>query len=202
MDEIIDDDNEEESNEDEDESDEDEDGSDEDEDGSDEDEDGSDEDQAPIEEEMKASREHLVIPKGAAILPFTNLVQVTGLRKSLESTEPIELSDGRLICSPHRLTICGKCCVDYSFMDEILTDDDEEEEESDGDVPLTEEEMKAFRKRMIAKKGAAVIPFLSQPWRPSTNELALGCACFLPFVGSGCKNCDPELKKTKETRID
>ncbi|KIX94677.1 uncharacterized protein Z520_09723 [Fonsecaea multimorphosa CBS 102226] len=65
---------------------------------------------------------------------------------------PIELPDGRLVCSAHKLTVCGKCCVDYSFMDEILEDDDKEE--SDGDVMLTEEEMKAFRERLIAKKGA------------------------------------------------
>lgn len=39
---------------------------------------------------------------------------------------PIELPDGRLVCSPHRLVICGYCTVDYSFMDEILADDDVE----------------------------------------------------------------------------
>jgi hypothetical protein len=66
----------------------------------------------------------------------------------------IELTDGRLVCSAHRLTVCGKCCVDYSFMDEVL---DDGKEESDGDELLTEEEMKAFRERMIAKKGATIL---------------------------------------------
>lgn len=37
---------------------------------------------------------------------------------------PIELPDGRLVCSSHRLIICGKCCVDYSFMDDVLADTD------------------------------------------------------------------------------
>jgi hypothetical protein len=80
--------------------------------------------------------------------------------------EPIELSGGQLVCAAHYLTVCGKCCVDYSFMDEDLAGDDEDDEDSDGDVLLTEEEMEAFRKRLIAKKGATTyFSFLSQPWR-------------------------------------
>lgn len=64
---------------------------------------------------------------------------------------PIELTDGRLVCRAHRQVVCAKCTVDYSFMDDIS--DEENKEESDGDELLTEEEMKAFRQRMIAKKG-------------------------------------------------
>jgi ribonuclease HI len=45
-----------------------------------------------------------------------------------DDTGPRELLDGRLVCSPHGLVICGKCCSDYSFMDE------DEEEETDDDV--------------------------------------------------------------------
>ena len=70
----------------------------------------------------------------------------------------IELPDGRLVCSAHKLTVCGKCCVDYSFMDEVL---DDGKEESDGDELLTEEEMKAFRERLVAKKGAIILPLQS-----------------------------------------
>lgn len=65
-------------------------------------------------------------------------------------TEYIELPDGRLVCSAHRLVVCGKCCVDYSFMDEVL---DDGKGESDGDEILTEEEMKAFKERLVARKG-------------------------------------------------
>ncbi|OQV00566.1 hypothetical protein CLAIMM_06047 [Cladophialophora immunda] len=75
-----------------------------------------------------------------------------------ESDGAEQLPDGRMICSAHKLTVCYKCCVDYSFMDEILDDeDDEDKEESDGDELLTEEEMKAFRERMIAKKGEGIL---------------------------------------------
>ncbi|KAH7021922.1 ribonuclease H-like domain-containing protein [Ilyonectria destructans] len=38
---------------------------------------------------------------------------------------PVELPSGRLICRPHGLVVCGRCCVDYSFMDEVLEDSDE-----------------------------------------------------------------------------
>lgn len=39
---------------------------------------------------------------------------------------PVELPDGRLICRPHGLTVCPYCCVDFSFMDEVLEDSGEE----------------------------------------------------------------------------
>jgi ribonuclease HI len=42
---------------------------------------------------------------------------------------PCELPNGRLVCGPHGLTICGKCCVDYSFMDDILSHDSENDDE-------------------------------------------------------------------------
>lgn len=38
---------------------------------------------------------------------------------------PVELPNGRLICRPHGRVVCGRCCVDYSFMDEVLEDSDE-----------------------------------------------------------------------------
>ena len=63
---------------------------------------------------------------------------------------PDELPDGRLICSAHKLTVCGNCCVDYSFMDDVL---DDSPPEPDGGEILTEEEKAASRARTIAKKG-------------------------------------------------
>ena len=50
---------------------------------------------------------------------------------------PCELPDGRLVCGPHGLVTCYKCCVDYSFMDDVLShgseDEDMDEEEEDDD---------------------------------------------------------------------
>ncbi|KAI0595237.1 ribonuclease H-like protein [Biscogniauxia sp. FL1348] len=36
---------------------------------------------------------------------------------------PCELPDGRIVCGPHGLVSCGKCCTDYSFMDDNLSSD-------------------------------------------------------------------------------
>jgi len=62
-----------------------------------------------------------------------------------------ELPNGKMVCKPHKLVVCGKCCVDFSFMDEEVSGD--EGDASEGDELLTEEEMEAFRASMIAKKG-------------------------------------------------
>lgn len=37
---------------------------------------------------------------------------------SWEPDDPIQLSDGRLVCRAHRLRICGHCCFDYAYLDE------------------------------------------------------------------------------------
>jgi len=44
---------------------------------------------------------------------------------------PAELPNGRLVCGPHGLVICGRCCVDYGFMNEDLSSEGEDEEDSD-----------------------------------------------------------------------
>ncbi|RCI14562.1 hypothetical protein L249_6877 [Ophiocordyceps polyrhachis-furcata BCC 54312] len=40
---------------------------------------------------------------------------------------PCELPDGRVVCGPHGLVFCGKCCVDYSdlYVDSEGEDDDD-----------------------------------------------------------------------------
>ncbi|KAF4465904.1 RNase H domain [Fusarium albosuccineum] len=45
-----------------------------------------------------------------------------------DGSGPVELPSGRLICRPHGLVVCGRCCVDYSFMDEVLEDSDDRAE--------------------------------------------------------------------------
>ncbi|KAK8058998.1 RNase H domain-containing protein [Apiospora phragmitis] len=50
---------------------------------------------------------------------------------------PCELPDGRVVCGPHGLVVCGKCCSDYSFMDEDVDEDkDEHEAHSPASLPL------------------------------------------------------------------
>ncbi|KAK3996561.1 ribonuclease H-like domain-containing protein [Cladorrhinum sp. PSN332] len=40
-----------------------------------------------------------------------------GTSSSDDEEGPCELPNGRLVCGPHGLVCCGKCCTDYSFMD-------------------------------------------------------------------------------------
>ncbi|KAI0456511.1 ribonuclease H-like domain-containing protein [Xylaria acuta] len=47
---------------------------------------------------------------------------------------PCELPDGRIVCGPHGFVSCGKCCTDYSFMDDVLSND-EDEDEDDLEMP-------------------------------------------------------------------
>ncbi|KAI1080084.1 ribonuclease H-like protein [Whalleya microplaca] len=49
-----------------------------------------------------------------------------GPSSSDEEEGPCELPDGKLVCGPHGLVICGKCCTDYSFMDEDEDEDDDD----------------------------------------------------------------------------
>ncbi|KAK4461519.1 ribonuclease H-like domain-containing protein [Cladorrhinum samala] len=40
--------------------------------------------------------------------------------------DPRELPDGRLVCGPHGRVHCFVCCVDYSFMDDIIEGEDDD----------------------------------------------------------------------------
>ncbi|KAL1852110.1 hypothetical protein VTK73DRAFT_9279 [Phialemonium thermophilum] len=46
---------------------------------------------------------------------------------------PCTLPNGRTVCGPHGLVVCGKCCTDYSFMDEVDGSDGEDDEDEDDD---------------------------------------------------------------------
>ncbi|KAK8024325.1 ribonuclease H-like domain-containing protein [Apiospora rasikravindrae] len=54
-----------------------------------------------------------------------------GPSSSDDEEGPCELPDGRLVCGPHGFVVCGKCCSDYSFMEEVLEDEDEDEDEDE-----------------------------------------------------------------------
>jgi ribonuclease HI len=58
-----------------------------------------------------------------------------GYHSSDDDEGPCELPDGRVVCGPHGLVTCSRCCVDYSFMDDGLEEDDEglEHDEDDDD---------------------------------------------------------------------
>ncbi|KAK7946833.1 uncharacterized protein PG986_011154 [Apiospora aurea] len=51
---------------------------------------------------------------------------------------PCELPDGRVVCGPHGFVVCGKCCSDYSFMEEVLNEDEDEDDDEDDEEALEE----------------------------------------------------------------
>jgi ribonuclease HI len=59
-----------------------------------------------------------------------------GPSSSDDEEGPCELPNGRLVCGPHGLVCCGKCCVDYSFMDDVLSQDSEDDDEHDDSLGL------------------------------------------------------------------
>ncbi|KAI4864679.1 ribonuclease H-like protein [Hypoxylon rubiginosum] len=56
-----------------------------------------------------------------------------GPSSSDDEEGPCELPDGRIVCGPHGLVYCGKCCTDYSEMNDPSTDSEDDEDEDDED---------------------------------------------------------------------
>ncbi|EPE06079.1 rnase h domain protein [Ophiostoma piceae UAMH 11346] len=60
-----------------------------------------------------------------------------GYSSSDDEEGPCELPNGRLVCGPHGLVSCHRCCSDYSFVDDVLShagDEDDEDDEDDSIV--------------------------------------------------------------------
>lgn len=90
---------------------------------------------------------------------------------------PLELPDGRLICRPHGFVVCGYCCVDYSFMDEVLELDHPDGELDSFTEELYQELSPAGRAEIDARWG----PPSSQPNIPSFgDDIARGTGRVLP----------------------
>ena len=56
-----------------------------------------------------------------------------GYSSSDDEEGPCELPNGRIVCGPHGLVVCGKCCTDYSPMDVESDDDDYEDSDVEDD---------------------------------------------------------------------
>ncbi|KAK9444108.1 Ribonuclease H domain protein [Metarhizium brunneum] len=65
-----------------------------------------------------------------------------GYHSSDDEEGPCRLPNGRVVCGPHGLVQCYRCCSDYSFMDDVLSEDgqvsedDEEDDEHDDSAPV------------------------------------------------------------------
>lgn len=69
------------------------------------------------------------------------------------------LEDGTLRCLTHYLEICGECCVDYSFMRDILEDENAGSDYSSNGAPPPDEELGVqgvkWNKCVICREAAA-----------------------------------------------
>ncbi|KAI1472708.1 ribonuclease H-like domain-containing protein [Daldinia caldariorum] len=73
-----------------------------------------------------------------------------GPSSSDDEEGPCELPNGRIVCGPHGLVVCGKCTTDYSFMSE--DDEDDEDEDDNGHVPSGSLEIRRGMGRVIPTK--------------------------------------------------
>lgn len=58
-----------------------------------------------------------------------------GYDSSDDDEGPAELPNGKLVCGPHGLQWCGRCCVDYTFMNEDKDSDEDDDDDEDEDLP-------------------------------------------------------------------
>ncbi|SPO03134.1 uncharacterized protein DNG_05816 [Cephalotrichum gorgonifer] len=47
---------------------------------------------------------------------------------NFEVPDPIELPNGRLVCGPHRREVCGACCMDFTYMRDVLSNYDSDDD--------------------------------------------------------------------------
>lgn len=70
---------------------------------------------------------------------------------------PCTLPNGRVVCGPHGLVVCGRCCSDYSFMDEVLGLNSEDEDEFDN-VGEDEDDDEHYGSHLASEVDAPELP--------------------------------------------
>lgn len=75
-----------------------------------------------------------------------------GYSSSDDEEGPCELPSGRLVCGPHGLVVCPRCCTDYSFMDDVLDDDLDDDDEYLSEEEDEDEEIKVLHAQPLGPK--------------------------------------------------
>lgn len=107
-------------------------------------------------------------------ISFSGLVRVGNITLDDEDDGPHELPNGRLVCGPHGLGVCGICCVDYSFMEEVLDDggDDEVEDEDEDQTQDDDSDDWSGAGRRVKKGTGRAFPTKFVPPTPATTPEA------------------------------
>ncbi|KAF2728344.1 ribonuclease H-like protein [Polyplosphaeria fusca] len=64
-----------------------------------------------------------------------------GYDSSDDDEGPCQLPDGRWVCGPHGLAVCGRCCSDYTFMGDNSHDEDDEDDAISADADMKDADM-------------------------------------------------------------
>ncbi|KAF5596049.1 ribonuclease H [Fusarium subglutinans] len=92
---------------------------------------------------------------------------------------PVELADGRLVCGTHSLVVYGRCCVDYSFMDDVVDEDsiegrvrlpEEYEDDLDHAGSLDIERLDPIRRMEMSIGRGSVLPTVFVPPPSATPQ--------------------------------
>ena len=115
-----------------------------------------------------------------------------GPSSSDDEEGPCELPDGRVVCGPHGLVTCGKCCTSYDFMNEDDSDADSfwasEEDLASGDdlrdTPLRPMEPQSH---MLLRKGTGKAFFSKFPRLAGPSIMAFFPLATVPWLATGLR---------------
>ncbi|KAH6646102.1 ribonuclease H-like domain-containing protein [Truncatella angustata] len=84
-----------------------------------------------------------------------------GPSSSDDEEGPCTLPNGRLVCGPHGLVTCGRCCTDYSFMDDVLSEEDEhgrvdDDDDDDDDDEVVDSDTEAMYRELSPSARAEI----------------------------------------------
>jgi ribonuclease HI len=98
-----------------------------------------------------------------------------GYSSSDDEEGPCELPNGRIVCGPHGLVVCDKCCTDYSAMDVDSDDDDDEdsdvEEDDDEESDEPPEDLLRYLGNEMVRGTGQVFPSKFVPSNSNTAPL-------------------------------
>ncbi|KAI3398059.1 hypothetical protein diail_9923 [Diaporthe ilicicola] len=108
-----------------------------------------------------------------------------GYSSSDDEEGPCELPNGRVVCGPHGLVTCMKCCTDYSAMNDDLDDDDLDDDDLDDD-DLDDDDDEDFILEKNEDKKPVLFPGFSMPIVDPGTKVKRGTGSVFPtkFVPS------------------
>lgn len=88
---------------------------------------------------------------------------------------PCTLPNGKVVCGPHGLVICGRCCSDYSFMEGSDEEEEVEDQDNEDDNDSSHDSIESPPKSMsrVRKGTGRVFPTKFVPPSDSVRPMEL-----------------------------